>query len=100
MIVRIQIRRNLNVHSSTQNEPCCRNRACDLDGVGLCATCHSRAGFCAEILNDDFLNMTVGFVEISNRKQAVNALFASFTDSDQDARRERNRKLARLADHA
>src|SRR5439155_10967335 len=85
MIVRVEIRRNLNVHLATQNEACRRNGARNLHRAWFCATRHSRAGLGSEILNDDFLNMAVGVVQLSNCKQAVDALLARFVYYDQDA---------------
>ena len=43
-----------------------------------------------EVLNNDFLDMTVGGVQIGNRFQRVDPLVACLADADQDAGRERS----------
>ena len=59
-----------------------------------CDLLHARAGLGPEILDDDFLDMTVRVVQVAQRKQRVDALLARFADADQNPRRERHAALA------
>ena len=48
----------------------------------------------AEILDDDFLDMAVGCVQVGDGVQGVEAFGAGFADADQDPRGEGNAQNA------
>ena len=55
---------------------------------------HARAGLGPEILDDDFLDVPVSFVQIADRQQRLHALGPRLADADQDAGGERHALLA------
>src|SRR5438552_12842508 len=59
---------------------------------------HARAWLCAEILDDDFLDVTVALVQLAQGEQRLDALAAGLADADQDAGGERYRHLAGRGD--
>ena len=61
---------------------------------------HGDFGLGAEILNDDFLDVTVIFMERSNGEERVDAFFDGFADADQDAGSKRDGELPRFFDGA
>ena len=100
MVIRVEVRRGLNIHLAAQQEPRHRYGLCDIHCIGFVEAGHSGVRLRAKVLNDDFLNVSELFVQIANRNQAVHAFFESFADADQNPRRERDRKLTRFANHA
>src|SRR5437667_4273571 len=54
----------------------------------------------AKILNDDFQNVAVVFVERSNGEERVDALFHRFADTDEDAGSESETELSGFFDGA
>src|SRR5260370_42430838 len=61
---------------------------------------HWDFGFGAEILNDDFLDVAVFFVERSNRKERVDAFVHGLADADEYAGREGHGELPCFLDGA
>src|ERR1700728_3026699 len=60
----------------------------------LGVTRHLGAGLSAKVLNDDFLEVSISFVQSSELEQSGEALPAGFADADEDAGRERNGRFA------
>src|SRR5207247_7280720 len=60
---------------------------------------HPRARFCTEVLNDDFLDVSVLFVQLPDRDQTIDALLERLTDSDKNPGGKSDRKLTGLANH-
>ena len=89
-----QVGRRLDAHFTTEED------AGDGDGpqqfveVGLRCALHLRAGLGPEVLHDDLLDVPVVLVNTTNREQRFDALAAGFADADEDARGERNLRLA------
>ena len=85
MIIGIEIRGNLDIHTPAQDETGRRDCPCNVEGIRFVTALHPRARFCAEILNDNFLDVSVLFVQLPDRDQAVDPLLGCFTDSDQNS---------------
>ncbi len=81
----IEIWRRLDVHLRLEQEPRHRDRPKMLVNVERRHVRHPRPGLGPEILDNDFLDMAVGIVEIAQRKERVDPLFARFTNANQDA---------------
>ena len=92
-----QIRRRLNVHLRRKDKPGNRDRPQMLLERDRRHASHARPGLRTEVLDDDFLQMTVGLVQRAQRQQRFHALATRLADSNQDAGRERNTLLARDA---
>ena len=89
-----QVGRRLDVHRRAEREARQCHRPCEVRAFGLAGTRHRRTGFGAEILDDDFLDVTVAQVQFAQGQQRIEALFAGLADADQDAAGERHRQLA------
>src|SRR5437763_3338893 len=50
-------------------------------------TAHGNLGLRTEILNDDFLDVTVALVQVANRQQCIHAIFWGLADADENAGR-------------
>src|SRR6516164_10651612 len=99
MIVWIQIWRNLNIHSPTENEPCCCNSSGNVGGIRFGTTRHPGSLLGSEILNDDLLDMPVAFMQVPDRDQSIDPLFGCFADPNQNSRRERYGELPGFTKH-
>ncbi len=94
-----QIRRCLDVHVLSEDRARRRNRPQQIVHAGLNAALQRRSRFGAEVLDDDFLNVTVGVMEIAQGEQRIQALLARLADPDQDAAGERDCELSGHTDH-
>src|SRR5229473_574077 len=99
-IVVAEVWRGLNVHLRAEDEAGERDGAQHVFKRRLRMRGHGNFRLGAEILDDDFLDVAIFFVERSNRQERVDALFHGFADADQDAGGKRDGELPRFFDGA
>ncbi len=80
-----EIRRSLKVHFRAENDPRHRNRPDQFLQARLRGVRHFRVRLRPEVLDDDFLKVSVPLVQFSQRQQRFDALPAGFADADEDA---------------
>ena len=88
--VRRKVWRRLDIHVGPENETRGRDgpqQIVEIRFLGIGELC---VGLGPEVLDDDFLDMTMGSVQIGNCLQRVDPLVACLADADQDSGRERN----------
>ena len=89
-VVVAQVRRGLDVHVRSKDQAGESDGAQHIFKRRLRMRGHGNFRLGAEILNDDFLDVAVFFMERSNRKERVDAFFHSFADANQDSSGERD----------
>src|SRR5262249_54759238 len=77
-----EIRRRLNVHVWHQ-QASNGHGAKHLSETRLPPTMHRNAGFYAEVLHDDFLNVAITLVQIANCQESIDAIFERLPNADQ-----------------
>ena len=82
----------------TEDEPGGCDRGEELLFLWFGCVAHRRAGFGAEVLNDDLLHVTVPAVQVADREEALAPLARRFADPDQDPGGERDREPACVFD--
>src|SRR3989454_11838898 len=97
---RREVRRRLDVHVGSEQEPADGDRAEQGPERRLGGAPHRNARPRADVLDDDFLEVTVPLLEVANRRERVHPLARCLTDADENACRERDRELARERDRA
>src|SRR5213592_4194599 len=97
---RREVRRRLDVHVGSEQEPADGDRAEQVPERRLGVVPHRNARLRAEVLDDDFLEVTVPLLKVANRRERVHPLARCLTDADENACRERDRELARERDRA
>src|SRR5437879_9202710 len=100
IVLREQIGRRLNIDLAAENQAGNCNGALQIFFRGLRRLRHANIWLGAKRLDDHFLDMTVFSMCGADRLQCVHPFLRSFTDPDQDARRERYRQLSRILDGA
>ena len=100
MVVGREVGGGLHADRVVQDEP----RHCDgtrhVERVRLVGVRPAYRGLGPEVLDDDFLDVPVGAMQVADRDQRVHALGKRLTDADQEAGGEGDRQLAGLAQHA
>ncbi len=91
---RVQIRRRLDIHLGTEDQPGDGDRPQMVVEIGFGRVRHPGPRLGPEILDDDFLDVAVAVVEIAQRQQRLDAFAPGFADADQDAGGERHRRFA------
>src|SRR5438876_5670154 len=99
MIPGIESRRNLDIHTPAQDYTGRRCGPCNVEGVRFGKALHPRARFCTEVLNDDFLDVSVLFVQLPDCDQTIDALLERLTDSDKNPGGKSDRKLTGFPNH-
>ena len=89
-----QVGRRLDVHVGPEDQPRLGDGPEKVVEVGLVGIGALGVGLGAEILDDDFLDVAVRFVQVADRLQRLDALLARLADADQDAGGERHLQLA------
>ena len=93
-----QIGRRLDVHRRPEHDPRDRDGPQMIGNIRLRRIRHARRRLGAEILDDDFLDVAVAPVQIAQRQQRLDPLAPRLADADENAGRERHRRLARRRD--
>jgi hypothetical protein len=89
-----QIWWRLDVHVGPEDQTRRRDGPQQVVEIGFPRIGELGVGLGPKVLDDDFLDMTIGGVQIPDRLQRVDPLVAGFADADQDASRERNLQFA------
>ncbi len=89
-----QVGRRLDVHVGPEDQPRLGDGPKKVGKVGLVGVGPLGVGLGAEILDDHLLYVTVRVVQVADRLQRLDPLFARLADADQDAGGERHLQLA------
>ena len=92
---RRQVWRSLDIHRRAKYQAGGGDAPKQVVQIGLRGPSELGAGFGAEVLNDDFLNMPEMAVQFADSEQRLQALGPHLADADQNAGRERHAQLAR-----
>jgi hypothetical protein len=85
-----QVGRRLNVHCRPENDAGYGDGPQVIVQRRLRRVSHARTGLGAEVLDDDFLNVTVAFVDVADRQQGLDAFQPRLADADQEPGGERH----------
>ena len=91
-----QVRRRLNIHAGPEQNSRHRNGPEQLIEIRFGSIRHLGIWLGTEILNNNFLQMSVRKVQIAQCEQRFHALATRFADADQNSRRQGNARLASL----
>src|SRR5439155_6032960 len=100
ILARREIGRRLHVHVGPEQQARDGDGAREVGERRLRRVAHRDARLGAEVLDDDFLDVTVALVQIADGGERVDALGGRLADPDQDPGRERDCELAGESDRA
>ena len=89
-----EVRWRLNIHLRSEQDTSNRNGPEQIIQIRLRRFCHLGVGLGAKVLNDDFLQVPIGKVQIAQRKQGFDSLATCFSDSNQYSGCERHTRFA------